>query len=119
MPRDSATGRRHGSEWSKTDENIATIADLAIDGALTRWHDRTFDPDTFPEHKKQAEQAKKVRRLPPVLPPISEVAMRPEGSQTLTSLFRSEPPRQEEQQAAEPRSGLMTLDQLDAFIATL
>ena len=88
---------------------------MLIDGAIAKWHDRTFDPDKHAEHRKQQEQAQRSRALPPALPPIVEIAMRPAGAQTLTSLFRKELPTQE----AQAEQQLVSLAELDAFIASL
>lgn len=115
LPRDSAIHRTVHGEWSATDENIATLTDLAVNGALTSWHDRTFNPEKYPEHKKRQQKAERDMSLPPALPHVSEIAMRPEGTATLTSLFATEPVAEEEA----PSSHFLTRDELDAFIAAL
>lgn len=95
--------------WSATDENVATMADLLIDGAIGSWQKNTFDPERWPAHKKQAEQAKRSMKPPSALPHVAAVAMRPHDVEPLTGIFQIEPTEQ---------SG-SAFEQLDSLIASL
>jgi len=86
LPLDSAYRRLQGV-WTRTDENIATLADFVVDRSITEHQRSTFNPEKFPEHKRLQEQQERNKQLPPPLPRVASVALRPEGVSSLAMQF--------------------------------
>lgn len=83
LPPESAWRRLAGAS-TPVEENLATLLDFVVHDAIARYRAATFDPERFPEHRRLRTEALRARTLPPDLPAVTPVALRPAEARPLT-----------------------------------
>lgn len=96
LPPESAWHRRRNGGSTPLEENIATLLDFLVHGAITDYRAATFDPEKYPEHAELARQAKRDTQTPPELPTVVPVALRPDDWSLTSHITRIPEPVVEE-----------------------